>query len=165
LKISSAHLFSWSGDEIKSDRSLEPRGAAVKDDNKIAHSERNPKRCDALPRCLRRRLTVRLRKQSVKAKTAGHRKQSKPDRIQRCELPDRVIKRSVSDSIEETALRHGHCSEGRGSLRRLMKVLSCWAAAPSAGKMARVARRAAIFHTAQGLTASTVDGSHELLAH
>jgi hypothetical protein len=46
-----------------------------------------------------------------------------------------------------------------------MKVLSCWAAAPSAGKMARVAQRAAVFDTAQGLTASTVDDSHELLAH
>lgn len=64
--------------------------------------------------------------------------------------PSALTKRSASGAFEETCGWHGHCSNNIGSLRDLMKVLSCWAAASRAGKMARVVRRFAIFQIPLG---------------
>lgn len=53
----------------------------------------------------------------------------------------------------ETRCWHSPCSDDIGSLRRLMKVLSCWAAAPSAGKWRELLIELPSFDTAQALTA------------
>jgi hypothetical protein len=74
-------------------------------------------------------------------------------------VPVAVIKRKFSDSFDRSHGWHGHCSNGIGSLRDLMMVLSCWAAAPSAGKWRELFDNQPSSKYRSGPHPLTVDGS------